>query len=47
MDAKEQARIEKQRARRAYLDSRIPELHRKGVKGRTARVQADLEFARR
>lgn len=28
----------------AYLDARIPELHKQGVKGRAARVAAEAEF---
>lgn len=37
-------RQERQRERMAFLERRIPELHRAGVKGRLARRQADMEW---
>lgn len=41
---KARAYTEYQRERFAFLDNRIPQLHRLGYEGRTARTQADLEW---
>lgn len=46
-ERKAQERREEQRERLAFLDRRIPELHRAGVNGRSARAQADREWADR
>ena len=44
-DDKAMARMEEQRRYRAFLDSRVPELHRLQILGADARVQADQEYA--
>lgn len=47
MSDKAKVLAEKRRKYFAFLDQRIPELHKSGVKGRDARTQADAEWAKR